>query len=349
MKLSLHIIFIIFVILKASSGFSAANPITDIIVDHQERGKDRIYKSIVDQSAEEQNIAKYYKLSDLFASPQANEIVIIRGKLVQNLNNEDSFVFQDGGAVVNITIDPKLWNDAGEKSYALDKNLQFLAKVIINDSNNAVSLQTIKIFHKISDTNNYILTQNDKNVAKQLNSSKNKKLTTRTIADTTPTLESKDINTEEDLDSIGEAESKSTNNLYGIPTTEKEKNVAEQPKIIEEKKDDVKNNSTEPKQVEPANMPEDKPAEEKQAETDTMNTQDQDIQQQEETKEEEPEPEIHNKVPDEVHLQYKRMETDAEAKEERENIKPEDLQKLKQYDDNPPAERKKKSLFSFGK
>lgn len=341
MRLSLRIIFIILVILKVNSGYSAANSITDIIANNQVENNNYTYKSILEKSTEEQNVAKYFKLIDLFANPKANEIVLIRGKLVQILNDNNLFVFQDGNTVANITISPNLWAAINEKAYILDKNIQILAKVIINNTNNSVSFQSIKIFNKNSDTDNYILTQNDKDIAEKLSLNDDTKLTTITIADTAASATTK--NSEENFDSVEETQNKKTNNLYGV-TTAKEKN----PVSTEQDTKTIENTNTSSiseKKITSEDFPDDKPAEQKESDV-SKQSEAEPTKEAEETiiKEEKPEPEITNKVPEEDYLNYKKT-----LSEEKNVVTPEEIQKLEAYDKTNPAQKEKKSFFSWRK
>ncbi|MDR0483765.1 MAG: hypothetical protein LBH40_00605 [Alphaproteobacteria bacterium] len=210
MKLFYFCTFLTISFFQINFGFAEPSEMTGVVLQHN-KGNDqnvRKYRTIVDSSEVEQNVAKYQKLSDIFANPVPNQVVLLRGKLVQSLNGKDLFVFQDDNIISNMVVSPNLWQEVNEKNYVLDKNIQFLAKVSINQDNQSIYLQTIRIFGNYSKTENYVLTLEDKEANKALKSvdkitqlNPNNKL--RLIADTstsdeTPTADEAPASTTEE-------------------------------------------------------------------------------------------------------------------------------------------------------
>jgi hypothetical protein len=215
---------------QSNIGFAEPSEMTEVVLQHNKGNDDNIkkYRTIVDSSSEEQNIAKYQKLSDVFASPVPNQLVLLRGKLVQSLNGKDLFVFQDDNIISNMIITPSLWAQINEKSYVLDKNIQFLAKVSINHDNQSIELQAIKIFSGISNTESYVLTGEDKELSRSLSdkvamvSANNFKI----VAAETLTTEGNTA--QEDNNSVDENNNAPENNAQGNNAVENNNSVDEE-------------------------------------------------------------------------------------------------------------------------
>jgi len=341
---------------QISIGFADPSEMTEVVLEHNKSNDQNIKKlrTIVDSASDEQSVAKYQKLGEIFASPTPNQLVLLRGKLVQSLNGKDLFVFQDDNIISNMLISPNLWEQINSKDYILNKNIQFLAKVSINQENQSIYLQTIRIFANYSNTESYVLTNEDKELSDSLNKkiAMNYKNQFKLAADT----KSAENNAEtappaaddtENFDSVDEEEtSKATNNPYiesfkqkeliapqknnNTPApqenTDDEKSNAETAIVKEDSQETTANDKLDTNPIEPKPEVSEEASPEKDVNQENEVTPEETYT--EENYHETPVPEeVKNKVPNEKILQTK-----GQAHENYNVIQPEEIERSKKND-----------------
>ncbi len=364
MKPLLKALLMLCVIFKLILTEVTASEITSIILEHHSNNEnDANYRVIADTNNEQQNIATYYKLSELLADPKNNEFVILRGELLQSLNNKNLFIFQDSNTISNLTIDSRLWSTISKKSYLLNKKLQFLVKVTISHDNNLINLETLKIFSKLSDSDHYALTEEDEGIIQQLHSSETNDLIIKPVNNNLPTksenLES--LEPVEELDSIDELENARL--TESLVNNEENKNILhnedssskidnDYTTVLQESEDNdqVDNNNETVKDTDEEiyNNETVKDTDEEIYNNETVKDTDEEIYNNETVKD--TDEEIYNRVSENQRLKYKIViNGDSNSTFKPEAFKPEELHEIENRDQREffPTKKKKKSFFSF--